>query len=297
MKNLLLSLFIIFCLSCDAQKPFAPAGSQWSYEIRYAGYPPYIKGLYGLRAIKDTLIGTDTFSNINNEFLITSSDSFDYYLYRNEKKRLFKTTCRIGDTVTIDAYFKQITPHESDTVIPLQIVIDDIHPLTDNPINVYKFSLLEPHSIVLPYHTHTRQSSYIQHIGQSGDFSNFTGLFSPGRTIELRCFNSSAYNYKQADFTRSCDFSNVGINGLGTNLNLSLTISPNPVNIDANFYFKDGVIKHIILYDTKGKLIAEYKTSGKGHYESIDISALRCDVYQCVIETNLGKTVLPLYKD
>lgn len=306
MKILLLISCAIVYLSGYAQKAFVPVGAEWNYAIGYDSYPSSIQGHFALKSLQDTIIDADTFSNINNEYFITSSDSFDYYFFKTgtPKKRLFKTNSQIGDTVTVDVYFKSITTHSVDTFVPLQIVIDNIHPMENNILNtndstkVFEFSIIEDERNNLPYSLPSNHGTYIDHIGQPGGFRSFIQFFSPpsaaGVTTHLRCFSSSEYNYKPVGLMHSCNYSKVGINNVNTNTNLNVTVYPNPAHIDLNFYFKTGIIHHITVYNLKGEPVAEYRTNGKSHHSIIDISGLRPDLYQCIIETNAGKTALPI---
>lgn len=306
MKTLLLIFTLIISLNSYAQKPFVPVGAEWNYGIGYDTYPPYIQGHYGLKSIKDTIIETDTFSNINNEFYITSSDSFDYYFFRMgiPKKRLFQTNSQIGDTTTIDVYFKTYGTVPADTFIPLRIVIKDIHPMTNNVFNandstkVFEFTLADWDTIIIPppFFLSSISGSYIHRVGQPGDFGNFLALFSPSPTMTptkaLRCFSSTEYNYKPTGLNKPCDYSNVGLNEL--NADIRLTLFPNPTHDEVNFYFEKGIISRITIYDINGKRVTDVKTSGKTHQEKIDVSTLKPGLYQCIIETNVGKTAKPL---
>ncbi|MBW7844497.1 MAG: T9SS type A sorting domain-containing protein [Bacteroidia bacterium] len=289
MKSYLLIICCWLMLAQSQAQNFAPVGAKWHYGFNERNNENYIV----LEALKDTVISTDTFSAIGgngNTYYIKQENEKVYYLLNAKKCLLFDTEKQIGDTFSVDVYFKL---SNKDTSIISQIVIDTVF---------YQYNTLDVNDSVRVYklqHINELLGSdfnpgyYTERFIKTFDFSrHLISLFNMPAQGEVefnfRCYSTPNYNFKDKNLgDRPCDYIYSALNEYGFQ---SANIYPNPVSDYLNINNLRNNAEQLCIINNIGQLMLQQKITNQNQ-SLIMVKDFTQGLYYITINDNTGKII------
>ncbi len=294
-KYNILIFALLFASLLRAQ--FASVGSRWYYGLRSSSGITSIEGVYSYTCLLDTTINSIIYSkivylakddNTDRTIFLNKDTNYIYYWRNSNKNTLFKTNCKINDTISIDCFFSNSNLIHKDTIIKINVKITKIeykklNVLNNDSLKVFSFSITEKNKI--PYSNSSPFGYYTENLINTNNDNNrdllvlTEQLAIPEGGDYLRCYSSNNYNFKSnfANPNKPCDFDNVGVMDL-VNQN-SIAIYPNPtkdkLSISLDNYFSSLKIN---IYSLPGQLEKQSIFNNSQDIQ-IDISELRQGLY------------------
>ena len=296
MKNLLLSLIILFFAVNSYAQDFAPIGSTWYYTEGYAfsGDVDYLK----IESVKDSIVGgklckllkkTDYLfcTRRQNDELVYAQDSTIYFWDTefNEFQILYSFKTKVDSSWTI-----KIKSHTNETeIITVTVNSKTIKKVLNKDYEVLNVTYsTDPLMIDDNFH-YTSQILY-----PFGDINYLFNLYlrqgfkfcDSNYSVGLRCYEDPIFGQYSSGIADSCTYTYKWTNMNDfTNEVLKPTLYPNPVNEDVQIEFADNSTYKYSLMDYTGRLLERGTFIGK---KTIVLSAYSGGIYFITTENERG---------